>query len=337
MFAIGTAMSEGSHSSGKSSSKFDAADFAVASVCSLVAFPLCDAGWHAIVVEHDAMTRGAIGLAVGLPVGLLGLSFHWWKNFVPSVRDWVLPEAKRWWPAAIALCVVYVAGPEIYRRAAAPSPAVTAPAHEPKAETDSPPVNKQPASEGIITGLQAANELRELRSQVDELRRQRDAALADAKRKSTPTVQSHVVSGPVEWLLDGQLIVASFDGKSYGVNGLIFQGTSKTAFHFKEAYLVSGLTGHRVELQANVHKVGAYYPVTAVDIPMGAPVQIDYMFKPPLSIRDFVDQWGKFRFMVVYEDGSTFEHDYSEDEVRKQAQRQLPDAFGPQVTPKEQR
>jgi len=132
-------------------------------------------------------------------------------------------------------------------------------------------------------------------------------------------------------------MVGSYNGQSYAVNGLIFQGTSEVPLHFKEAYLISGLTGHKAELLANVHKVGGYYPITAVDVPAGAPVQLDYIFKPELSVRDFFDQWGRFRFVVVYDDGSSFKYEFSEEEVRAQAQRQFPNAFGPQVTPKEQK
>jgi hypothetical protein len=66
-----------------------------------------------------------------------------------------------------------------------------------------------------------------------------------------------------------------------------------------------------------------------VDVPAGAPVQLDYDFKPELLVRDFFDQWGKFRFVVVYDGGSSYEHEFSE--VRALAQRQFPNAFGPQV------
>ena len=72
-----------------------------------------------------------------------------------------------------------------------------------------------------------------------------------------------------------------------------------------------------------------------MDVPAGAPVQLDYDFKPELLVRDFFDQWGKFRFVVVYDGGSSFEHEFSE--VRAQAQRQFPNALVRRFTPKEQK
>jgi hypothetical protein len=104
---------------------------------------------------------------------------------------------------------------------------------------------------------------------------------------------------------------------------------------FKDAYAISGLTGHRVELKANVQQVGAYFPVTDVDVPADAPVQLDIVFQPPLSIRDFFDQWGKFRIVISYENGGSFEHEFDDRFVREKVQQMLPNSFGPRVTPRQ--
>jgi hypothetical protein len=295
------------------------------------AVPLNIAAGEAFVAGHG--DRAALGWGIGVPLAVLGFTFHWWKGWIPTpIRSSILWAAKYGWPVALLAAFAYVAAPDIYRRATAP----------PQAEelgVLQSTVGKPLAPEGVISGLQAANELKELRSQVEKLKRERDAALVDVKRlgaQPLPT-QIPVASGPVTWNLDGQLLVVSFNGRSYEVNALIFQGTSNVPLHFKEAYLISGITGHRVDLLIAARKFGAELPVNAVDVPTGAPVQLDCTFKPNLSVRDFFDQWGKFRLIVIYDDGSSFEHDYSENEVRQQAQRQMPDAFGPQVTPKEQK
>jgi hypothetical protein len=188
-------------------------------------------------------------------------------------------------------------------------------------------------------------QLARMRSELQATSTQRDAYQVEIQRlkqkasnsSAAPPPQPPTPSGPVNWSFGGQLIVASGGGQSAVVNGLIFQGRSEVPLHFKDAYLISGLTGHKVELKANVQQHGTYYPVTAVDVPAGASVQLDYIFDPALSVRDFFDQWGKFRFIIVYDDGTSFEHEFQEDQVRAKAQLMIPNAFGPRVTPREQK
>jgi len=93
-------------------------DFIVGAVCGLIAIPICEASWHAIVVEHDATVRVVVGLAIGLPIGLMGLSFHWWKDGL--LRHWVQRQTTRWWPAIALLSLLYLLGPNIYQRALDP-------------------------------------------------------------------------------------------------------------------------------------------------------------------------------------------------------------------------
>jgi hypothetical protein len=95
--------------------KFNAADFGVFAVFQLFAVPMCHAGWDAIVSgEHPG--RGIMAIILGLPIGLAGASFHWWKNKLPSARDWTARQADRWWPVALLVAFVYVAGPSLYQR-----------------------------------------------------------------------------------------------------------------------------------------------------------------------------------------------------------------------------
>jgi hypothetical protein len=94
-------------------------DVIVGVIGGLVAVPLCDASWHAIVTEAE-YTRGLAGLLVGLPVGIAGLTFHWWKDKVRWLH-WIGAQSIYWLPAVIGMAFVYVAGPEIYRRAIQPA------------------------------------------------------------------------------------------------------------------------------------------------------------------------------------------------------------------------
>jgi hypothetical protein len=95
--------------------KFNAADFGVFVVCQLFAIPMCHAGWDNIV-NGEHLLRGIVAILIGLPIGLLGASFHWWKDRLPSARDWISRQADRWWPAALIVAFVWVAGPILYNR-----------------------------------------------------------------------------------------------------------------------------------------------------------------------------------------------------------------------------
>lgn len=101
--------------------KLTLAEVLVIAVCELIAVPLCDASWHAIVGEHEVI-RGIIGLAIGIPIGVAGISFHWWKDRLPTASGWLLRESNRWWPAVLLLALVYLIGPSVYRRAIGNNP-----------------------------------------------------------------------------------------------------------------------------------------------------------------------------------------------------------------------
>jgi hypothetical protein len=196
----------------------------------------------------------------------------------------------------------------------------------------------QPQLDAAVSQAVAA-----LQSQLNEVLKQRDTKAggvrADGERQlqGPPGQFAPVAFGPINWNLNNQLIVASGGGQTARVNGLLFQGQSLTPVRFKEAHVISGLTGHTGQLKVAVHSIDKELPVTEVDIPTGAPVQLDLTFDPALPVRDFFDQWGKFRLVISYENGGSLQHDFDEDLVREKVQLMLPDSFGPHVTPRETR
>jgi hypothetical protein len=141
-------------------------------------------------------------------------------------------------------------------------------------------------------------------------------------------------TGPIIWDDYTQFVVVTGGGPSAQINSILLQGTSTKAVNFKAAYGISGRTGHKKDFVANVQSVGAYYPVTDVDIPAKAPVWIELVFKPPLSIPEFLDQWGALSVTMEYKDGTTYTREFDENYVRDKLSRMVPTAFGPRVTPR---
>ena len=77
-----------------------------------IAIPFCHAGADAMLGGHVA--QGIVGYLIGIPTGIAGLTFHWWKTW-PIWRG-IQQQVLRWWPAAILLAFAYVAGPSLYQR-----------------------------------------------------------------------------------------------------------------------------------------------------------------------------------------------------------------------------
>lgn len=187
---------------------------------------------------------------------------------------------------------------------------------------------------------------KDLHSQIQALQSQLGATqdqLAETKNDLVKAQQQQNTSplantGPIQWDLNGQLLVVSGNQNGVTINSIMFQGTSLTPVSMKEAYLVSGLTGRREDLQANVHDdkgEGSYHTVNKINIPAQAPVLLELPFNPPVLPRDFLDQWRKFSITVVYSDGTTYRHEYEENFVKQYIERAIPYIFGPHVTPKE--
>jgi hypothetical protein len=187
----------------ETSSKFDAADFAVFAVCELIAIPLCHAGWDAVVSDHH-VERGIVALIVGFPIGLAGASFHWWKDKTPNFRDWTTRQASRWWPAAVFLAFVYVAGPQMYLRATTSTVTTTKP------ETG---FTQRQVDEKI------SNAVTNLNAQLSEANRQKDAARREAEAfrqqiQNAPAPVRELDTPRVFTKLTPEQIGAIYDGRT---------------------------------------------------------------------------------------------------------------------------
>ena len=209
-------------------------------------------------------------------------------------------------------------------------------------------VNKSNA-EGLVNGIDnalsqvAAAEADKVRDCLQPVRQRVLDILLPAPKAEAPSPRPEELQpqtaaapnqGPVAWTLDSQFLVVSGGGPDAKIDSVLLQGTSTASVAMKEAHAVSGLTGHKQELMANVQYRG-YYPVTKVDIPPRAPVWLELIFQPPLSIRDFVDQWGQFRVTIDYDDGTKYEREFDENYIHRKLQQMLPGAFGPRVTPRD--
>ena len=117
------------------------------------AYPFFHAGAEAMLNGH--FVQGVIGYFVGGFSGVAGLTFHWWKNWFS--REFLEHKIFPWWPAVLFVAFIYVAGPEMYRRATLPiqvsptthlvlPPSITSPSE------DTSPAEKEvkPTKEKII-------------------------------------------------------------------------------------------------------------------------------------------------------------------------------------------
>lgn len=170
------------------------------------------------------------------------------------------------------------------------------------------------------------------RRELQEAQAQRDAARAQPPQAAAPDKAPAANQGPIDWNLNGQFIVGNGNEANAKIHSVLLQGRSRDSTTFKEAYAISGLTGRRQELMANAN---GYHPVSKVDVPAQALVQLDLVFNQGLSIGDFMEIWGKFRITIIHNDGTVFQHDFDESYVRQKVQQQFPSAFGPRVTPRE--
>jgi len=236
----------------------------------------------------------------------------------------------RYWLAIILVGFLYAASPEMYRRAVAPVVDV--------ATTTTPIAIPDPSGgQRIITARELIDSINKLQSQVNKTTGDLETTkrqLSDAQRMTPPSAFGPTLTeiGAINWNPDFQLIITG-GGPTAQINSVLFQGTSTASVDMKEAYAVSGMTGHKQELMENVQYKG-YYHVDKVDIPSQAPVWLELIFNPPLSARDFLDQWGKFKIAVTY-NGTTFDKSYDEEYIRRVLRATNPGYFGPKPTPKD--
>jgi hypothetical protein len=191
------------------------------------------------------------------------------------------------------------------------------------------------SSPGNIFAIPSPGKIAELESAVrkleEENRRLEKGASSAAAPASLPP--SPVQKGPIVWNEDSQFLIVTGGGPDAMINSVLLQGMSTTIVSITDAYAVSSLTGHKQDLMANVQYQG-YFPVNKVDIPAQAPVWLELVWKPPLSVRDFLDQWGKFRVTIVY-NGITYEKEFDENYIRRKLQQQNAGVLGPHVTPRD--
>jgi hypothetical protein len=84
----------------------------------LIALPFCFEGTGAFMKGDWENTWKGFG--IGIPIAIAGLTFRIWKNWISdSLRQWILTDAKRWWPLALMLAFAYAVGPDLYRRSTA--------------------------------------------------------------------------------------------------------------------------------------------------------------------------------------------------------------------------
>jgi hypothetical protein len=152
---------------------------------------------------------------------------------------------------------------------------------------------------GPVSGGQVVSELRDLRTQVDELKRQNDAL-----RQTPPTPSFNHDSGPIKWEP-----VLWFPAPSVsGVRFIMLRGenSSGSPVQLKSASFTSALTGESRNLSINIpygNLDGEKFPVgDANPIPAGAKIQLVSEWTPPISVQEFMNRWGKISLTMDYDD-----------------------------------
>jgi hypothetical protein len=281
---------------------------------------------------HAEWLQAVLGL--GGMFGLTAMLIHWAR-----IRDNFADI--RWLMGAIMVALVVAAlspyveqhrWPFVWQFATPVPPAVV---HDPPTAKDIAAAAGPLIEKALSQAEKQTDELRDhfalLQQSLEDMKHQRDAAEAEAERLRVQlgvqaTQQIPAISGgPINWTIDGQLVVGGGTWPDVTVGGVFIQGKSTESIGLKEAYIVSGMTGHREDLKIGLHT--GLYPVDKVDIPAGAAVQLELDWKPPLSAHDFLDQWVMFTLFVVYSDGTTFQHQFDQAFVTLKLKQYIPDAL----------
>ena len=173
----------------KTRARFTWQDLVVLVAFECIAVPICIAAGDAFVREEYG--RAVFGWAIGIPLAIAGFTAHWWKDWLTeSTRERIQRNANRWGPVAILLAFLYVAGPDIYRRATElASPAVTSvPAGQSAAPPAAPrPVTSQPA---IHAKVYSESEKEDLRNAMREIAKIVDGQGNDVSMKIEEVLRS---------------------------------------------------------------------------------------------------------------------------------------------------
>jgi hypothetical protein len=262
--------------------RFSPGDLVVLISCALFAEPFCHAGADAFLHEH--YDKAALGFLIGLPPGIAGGSFHWWKKYLNAAwRKITVGTAIALGIVGAVLVFAYVAGPEMYRRATVPVPT-----------SQNPPTGDEISR--ATDPLKA--KISELRAALEDMTRQRNEALRQSPRQSLPP--SNPDSGPITWQ-DGLSAWSTGDQEGPLFLGVVLRGTSSDFVDLKDAYFISEMTGEKKTLQIGIGPGPKLAAIAEINqIPPGAPIELWATFDPPLRPLDFSTKWARFRFHAEY-------------------------------------
>lgn len=163
-------------------------------------------------------------------------------------------------------------------------------------------------------------------SQLQDTKNQLAAARQAAHQPPPPPPPEDQI--PIKWQ---SLFQISYNGDRQLVwIRLVGQATAFASI--KDAYLISENTGHRAQLKAWMPPDQKRYDVSHVDIPAGSSVDLIFDLSQPLSVGEFLSQWGTFEFHVIYPDK---EYTESFDQFAVEGILKSMGLFGPHVTPKD--
>jgi hypothetical protein len=111
--------------------------------------------------------------------------------------------------------------------------------------------------------------------------------------------------------------------------------TGASGVQLKDAYIVSGITGEAKRLMIYLGPNEKVLLTEIYPIPPGANIQLGVDLNPSLSIKDFVDKWGKLYFKSEYA-GIKYEKLYDEDYIVPLLRTFPNSQLGPRVTKKPQ-
>jgi hypothetical protein len=266
-------------------------------------------------VSDHHIGRGLVALIVGLPVGLLGGSFHWWKSRVSvPTRDFVQRTARLWLPVALFAAFAYVAGPELYRRATKPIAVTGAIGAMPIGTTSVDEATAQATKkitaerdEALKSAARAAKERDDALRDLENLRQQNNFA------PSQPSAPAP--NGPINW---DSIVSPWTTGDTLGTVflGIGMTGVSNSLVDLTNAYIVSELTGERISLQISTAPGPQLAQLSEINqIPPKVRIELWAKLDPSLHGSDLMAHWGRFRFHAEYS-GVTYEHVFDENYMR---------------------
>lgn len=97
------------------SNLFSLPNIVVFALCELIAIPLCSAA--AAAVTAGQLLAGFAGWGIGIFLGLLGFTFHWWRGPIKNAaQDWFKRSAPVAIPIALLVFFIYVFGSALWGR-----------------------------------------------------------------------------------------------------------------------------------------------------------------------------------------------------------------------------